>query len=166
MRLSANFTLGELTASGAADRLRLDNTPPPDALENLRRLCTLVLEPARLVLGVPLVIDSGYRSTAVNAAVGGQPGSQHRKGLAADIKPRGLDHLVAARMLQAAHKAGAVKFDQLILEFYRPGEPFSGWLHVSAGLPPPEKWRGQVLSYLKRPDGTVFVQVGLPGGAA
>jgi len=85
MQLTAHFSLTEFTRSDMASRLHIDNTPPPEAVENLRALCTEVLEPLRQHFNVPIAISSGYRSPPLNKAVGGAPSSQHQHGEAADI---------------------------------------------------------------------------------
>jgi hypothetical protein len=90
VNLSPHFSLEELVFSQVALRQGLDNTPDPEQVANLRRLCLELLEPARLILGVPLHIDSGYRSPKVNAAVGGDPASRHMNGEAADCLPIGM----------------------------------------------------------------------------
>ena len=84
MQLTQHFTLAELTASTTAQRLRLDNTPPPELVPRLVRTAEM-LERIRSTLGVPVVVTSGYRSRAVNAAVGGVTSSDHAQGHAADI---------------------------------------------------------------------------------
>ena len=68
MQLTQHFTLAELTKSTTAQRLRLDNTPPPELMPRLVRTAEM-LERIRSTLGVPVVVTSGYRSRAVNAAV-------------------------------------------------------------------------------------------------
>jgi hypothetical protein len=77
--LSPHFTVAELTRSEAAARRGLDNTPPPDAIVNLRALCEKVLEPLRVAIGKPLRVNSGYRGPEANAAVGGRVESDERK---------------------------------------------------------------------------------------
>ena len=85
MQLSAHFTLQELTRSATADRLKITNAFTAEVVDNLQRLCTEVLEPLRTHLGHPIKINSGFRCTALNKAVGGVPNSFHTKGRAADI---------------------------------------------------------------------------------
>lgn len=126
MKLSKNFTLTELTKSQAAERLGLDNQPDDRALANLRILCEKVLQPVRDALG-PVVINSGYRSFEVNRAVGGVATSQHLHGMAADIECPGMDNAALATWIYQNIQV----WDQLILEFYTPGVPDSGWVHVS-----------------------------------
>ena len=84
MQLTPHFSLAEMTASSTAQRQGLDNTPTPEALQRLT-LTAAMLERVRAHLGVPIVVTSGYRSRAVNAAVGGVTSSDHAIGAAADI---------------------------------------------------------------------------------
>ena len=91
--LSPHFTVGEFFRSGTAIRLGIDNNPDAhpgegistaEVLENLRALCTEVLEPLRRRVG-RVIVTSGYRCQELNKAVGGVWNSQHLKGEAADI---------------------------------------------------------------------------------
>ena len=127
MNLSPNFTLAELTKSQTAARRGISNAPPPPVIARLRTLCTEVLEPLRAEVGGPIVINSGYRSPALNRVIGGADTSQHTLGEAADIERPGLSNLALA---QAVIDAG-LPFDQLILEAYDPDQPGSGWVHIS-----------------------------------
>lgn len=81
----ANFTIQELTASTAAKAKKINNDPTPEVLENLKQLVNNVLDPLRNAYGKPIIVTSGYRSPALNAAVKGSKTSQHMKGQAADI---------------------------------------------------------------------------------
>jgi zinc D-Ala-D-Ala carboxypeptidase len=125
MQLSPNFTLAELTKSQTAARMGLDNTPEPGHIFNLQQLCEEVLQPARDYFG-PIIVTSGYRSEALNAAIGGAPGSEHSKGCAADIEA-----VNASNLELAAWIAKHLSFNQLILEGYSPTNPSAGWVHVS-----------------------------------
>ncbi|MGC4076269.1 MAG: D-Ala-D-Ala carboxypeptidase family metallohydrolase [Rubrivivax sp.] len=123
-RLSPHFYLSEFTHSQAAVRLGLDNSPPAAAVSNLRRLAQ-VLESVRTSLGnAPILVSSGFRSTAVNAAVGGAPSSAHLSGCAVDFTAPafGSPRQICRRLLDA----GAV-FDQLIFE--------GSWVHYAIPLP-------------------------------
>lgn len=82
--MSLHFTLAELTASNKAAQLGIDNTPDEEASANLENLASM-LEDIRASLGNPVTVTSGYRSPALNKAVGGVPSSDHVKGCAADI---------------------------------------------------------------------------------
>jgi hypothetical protein len=126
MNLSANFTLKELTKSDTATRLGLDNTPDDEALENLKTLCEMVLQPVREHFGKSVTVNSAYRSPESNAAVGGSKTSDHCKGMAADIEIVGVANADLAQWIM-----DNLEYTQLILEFYTPGIPDSGWVHVS-----------------------------------
>lgn len=85
MKLSEHFTLSEFEHSTTATKLGIDNRIPESLIPNLRRLCRQVLEPLRAHAGQPVTISSGYRSPALNRAVGGTQRSYHLQGRAADI---------------------------------------------------------------------------------
>lgn len=126
MNLSPHFTLAELVVSETAARAGIDNTPRPEAIERLKKLCQM-LEAVRVRLGgVPIIINSGYRSGKVNSMVRGAPTSQHCKGEAADfIVPR-FGHPV---QVCTALRDSGIEYDQLILEFGR-------WTHISVADKP------------------------------
>jgi len=126
MRLSKNFTLGELTKSQTATRHSIDNTPSLTTIDNLQLLVDNVLQPVRLHFGRPVTISSGYRSPKLNTAIGGSATSDHTKGQAADIEIVGVDNKVLAEFIR-----DNLPFTQLILEFYIDGVADSGWVHVS-----------------------------------
>ena len=125
MKLSEHFDLAEFTASQTADRRGLDNTPPQHVIANLLVLAA-GLEQVRSLLGNhPLTITSGYRSPAVNAAVGSKSSSQHLLGQAADfICPR----YGSPADIMAAIVGSNIKYDQAISEFASNG---GGWVHIS-----------------------------------
>lgn len=133
MNLSPNFTLEEMTASETASRHGVDNIPDNDALMNLRRLA-LFLEEVRKVVGMPLHINSAYRSPEANKLVNGKSTSQHCKGAAADIKVKGMtpDQVVKAII------AAKLPYDQVIREF-------DSWTHVSIPNTKDEKPRKMAL---------------------
>ena len=84
--LTPHFKLREFTESATAMKHGIDNRPTPEAVENLRRLCTHTLEPLREKLGLPIVITSGYRTKALNEIlVHASRKSQHMEGRAADL---------------------------------------------------------------------------------
>ena len=126
MNLSANLTLKELPRSDTATRLGLDNTPDEQALENLKTLCEMVLQPVRDHYGKSVTVNSAYRSPESNAAVNGSKSSDHCKGMAADIEIVGVANADLAQWIM-----DNLEYTQLILEFYTPGIPDSGWVHVS-----------------------------------
>ena len=126
-KLSPHFTLGELCRSSTADRLNIDNVPKvEEVLENLEAVCLAVLEPVREHYGVPFTPNSGFRSLALNRTIGSKDTSQHVLGQAVDFEVPGIDNLALAHWCRQN-----LEFDQLILEFYKPGQPNSGWVHCS-----------------------------------
>lgn len=142
--LTENFTLEELCASPTARRLGIDNTPNPVQFENLLRLCENVLQPLRDAVGRPVVVTSGFRCAALNAAVGGARHSQHICGQAADLvpptRPADCHTDLRTRMAQRWNDlcemlhitAVELPFDQLIVELrYRNGALADMWMHVS-----------------------------------
>jgi len=126
MKLSGHFSLAELTKSQTAVRKGIDNQPTLDHIENLTELCTHVLVPTRRNFGKPMVISSGYRSEELCEAIGSSKNSQHAKGEAADFEMFGVDNKELAKYIK-----NNLVFDQLILEFYNPDDPSSGWVHCS-----------------------------------
>ena len=119
MRLSKNFTLEEMVATSHKG---LQDTPTLDVIQNLQRLCVLVLQPLRDAIGRPVYINSGYRSERLNARVGGVPNSRHLQGRAADIHCDNLDY---AKVLFDILKQNP-NVDRAIIE--RKGH--SVWVHV------------------------------------
>lgn len=132
-QLSEHFTLEELSHSDIAVRLGIDNTPPVDLYDNLRRLCVL-LESVRKTIGKPILINSGYRSMALNQVVKGQTMSQHLIGCAADIRITGM---TPDEVIQAI-KYSDIQFDQMIREF-------DSWTHISVANSPNITPRNQIL---------------------
>ncbi|MDB2683488.1 D-Ala-D-Ala carboxypeptidase family metallohydrolase [Alphaproteobacteria bacterium] len=126
MKLSGHFSLAELTKSQTATRKGIDNKPTLEHIENLTELCVQILEPTRRNFGKPMVITSGYRSEELCEAIGSKTTSQHAKGEAADFEMFGVDNKELAKYIK-----NNLVFDQLILEFYNPDDPSSGWVHCS-----------------------------------
>lgn len=120
--VTSSFALSEFIVSHTAERLRIDNTPPAQILATLRNVLIPGMQHIRDLLGVPVVIKSGYRCPELNRAVRGAVASQHVDGHAADFvapafgSPREVAEFLVARMAD-------VKFDQLIFE--------GAWVHVS-----------------------------------
>lgn len=126
MKLTENFSLAEMTKSETALRQGLDNTPGDEEIANLKLLAEKVLQPVRNHYGKGVKVNSGFRHPDVNAAVGGSRTSDHCKGQAADIEIPGVANAELAEWIK-----DNCEFRQLILEFYTPGIPDSGWVHVS-----------------------------------
>ena len=149
-RLSQHFTLGELCKTSA--KTQDGNIPSHVHVENLKRLCGWLevlrkryneryvmnreISP-RAALGrddnegreEPIIINSGYRSPAVNKAVGGVPTSNHLTGCAADIKVAGIEQLIRyATILLDISDESQKDFDELLLERSPQG---SYWLHFA-----------------------------------
>lgn len=123
MRLSAHFTLAEMTFSATAARKGIPNVAPPAIVDQLV-LTADRMEKVRQLLGnKPIRVLSGYRSDAVNRAVGGSATSAHRTGHAVDFTcPEfGTSAQVAAHL--AKHLTG---YDQII-------EEFGSWVHIGFG---------------------------------
>ena len=125
-QLTKNFSLAEMTKSETALRLDMDNTPGEQEIANLKTLCEKVLQPIRDHYGKGVKVNSGFRHPEVNAKVGGSKTSDHCRGMAADIEIPGV-----ANADLASYIRDNLQFTQLILEFYTPGVPDSGWVHVS-----------------------------------
>ena len=125
MNLTRNFTLSELTKSDTAIRRGINNNPNAEQVEKLKALCENILQPVRDHFG-RVKITSGFRSVDLCLAIGSSANSQHAKAEAADFECPGVDN---AELADWIHKN--LPYDQLILEFYTPGEPNSGWIHCS-----------------------------------
>lgn len=125
MKLSKNFSMAEFTKSQTAERKGIDNVPQGEHLDAAVALFENVVQKVRDHFG-PTVLNSGYRSPELNAAVGGSSKSQHCKGEAADIEVPGVPNAEVAEWIR-----DNLDFDQLILEAYKKGIPDSGWVHVS-----------------------------------
>ena len=126
MQLSKHFTLSEMEKSQTAVRKGISNKAGSGEIKNLTDLCYEVLEPVRIKFDKPVIITSGYRSPELCEAIGSKATSQHAKGQAVDFEIAGVSNLQVALWIQ-----NNTDFDQLILEFWKEGEPNSGWVHCS-----------------------------------
>jgi hypothetical protein len=117
VKLSEHFTLAELTVT---DHRSLDNTPNAGEIENLRRLAAFLELLKDRLGGRPVMVNSAFRSKAVNDAVGSKDTSQHRLGCAADIRVPGM----TPDMIVRAVMASGLAYDQIIREF-------DSWTHIS-----------------------------------
>lgn len=125
MNLTRNFSLQELIKSDTAIRKGIDNNPNADQIEKLKKLCENVLQPVRDHFG-RVKVTSGFRSPELCVAIGSSINSQHAKAEACDFEVLGVDNAEVADWVYKNCQT-----DQLILEFYTPGEPQSGWIHAS-----------------------------------
>jgi uncharacterized protein YcbK (DUF882 family) len=131
VKLSEHFSLEELTHT---DHRELDNTPNDAEMANLVRLAEFLEDVKNVLGGKPVMVNSAFRSKAVNDAVGSKDTSQHRVGCAADIRIPGMtpDEVVRAII------ASGIGYDQVIREFDR-------WTHVSIPNKDGDKPRRQSL---------------------
>ena len=115
--MTPHFTLDELTHT---DHRELDNTPNESEIANIQRLAEFLEQVKEVLGGKPIMVNSAFRSKAVNDAVGSKDTSQHRIGCAADIRVPSMtpDQVVRAII------ASGLPYDQVIREFDR-------WTHVS-----------------------------------
>ena len=126
MKLTNNFSLSEMIKSQTAERKGINNNPNEDNIENLQRLCEHILQPVRDHYGKVVSVSSGFRSPELCVAIGSSINSQHASGQAADFEIYGVSNKELADYI-----ADNLDFDQLILEFWKPEEPNSGWVHCS-----------------------------------
>ena len=131
MNLSEHFTLEELTHT---DHREFDNTPNDLEMANLVRLANFLEEVKTVLGGKPVMVNSAFRSKAVNDAVGSKDTSQHRIGCAADIRIPGMTPDQVVRTIIASD----IQYDQVIREFDR-------WTHISIPNKDNDKPRRQAL---------------------
>ena len=117
MNLSPHFTFAELTHT---DHRSLNNSPTQIEINNLQRLAQFLETVKTTLSGKPIMINSAFRSKAVNDAVGSRDTSSHRLGLAADFRVPGMIPDAVVRTIIAAN----LPFDQIIREF-------DAWTHIS-----------------------------------
>lgn len=122
MNLTEHFSLEELTATS---HRQLDNTPNEKELANLQKLAEFLEQVKTLLDGKPIMVNSAFRSKAVNDSVGSKDTSQHRLGYAADIRVPGMTPDAVVRALVASD----LPYDQVIREF-------DAWTHVSISPSP------------------------------
>lgn len=148
MKLSPNFSLAEMIKSDTALRLDMENEPDNEHIDNMIALAENVLQKVRDHYGKGVKVNSGFRHPDVNAKVGGSKTSDHCKGMAADIEIPGVANADLAQWI-----VDNCDFRQVILEFYTPGIPDSGWVHVSYN---PADNKKQVLTAMKENGKTVY----------
>jgi len=131
MNLTEHFTLEELTATS---HRQFDNTPNDSELANLLRLAEFLEQVKTALDGKPIMVNSGFRSKAVNDSVGSRDSSQHRIGAACDFRVPGMTPDAVVKAVIAA----GLSFDQIIREF-------DSWTHISVTNTPDGTPRRQAL---------------------
>jgi hypothetical protein len=124
--MTQSFSIRELTYSDTAIRLGIDNTPTDEILKNLQNVIQFILEPISNNFDSQIMITSGYRSPALCQAIGSKPTSQHTLGMAVDFEILGTPNKEVSDWI-----VDHLDFDQCILEFWKPEQPNSGWVHCS-----------------------------------
>ena len=150
MQLSENLSLAEVMRSETAKRKGVSNMPTPEHIENFKKLAENIFQPIRKHFAKPIHISSGYRSAALNKAIGGAASSQHCTGEAIDIDMDGTS-ITNAQIFN--YIKDNLNFDQLIWEFGTASNP--DWVHVS--YESTGKQRKQVLKAVKQGGKTSYV---------
>ena len=151
MQLSKNLVLAEVMRSETAKRKGISNMPTPEHIENFKKLAEKVFQPIREHFAKPIHISSGYRSAALNKAIGGAASSQHCSGEAIDIDMDGsADGVTNTKVFN--YIKDNLEFDQLIWEFGTDANP--DWVHVS--YESKGKQRKQILKAVKSGGKTAY----------
>ena len=150
MQLSKNLSLAEVTRSETAKRRGVSNMPTEAHIENFKLLAEKVFQPIRDHFAVPIHISSGYRSAALNKAIGGASSSQHCTGEAIDID---MDGTAITNAEIFNYIKDNLEFDQLIWEFGTDTNP--DWVHVS--YESTGKQRKQILKAIKKGGATSYL---------
>ena len=129
--MTPHFSLAELTATS---HRQFDNTPNDAETANLQRLAEFLEQVKTVLGGKPIMVNSAFRSKAVNDSVGSKDTSQHRLGCAADIRVPGMTPDAVVRAVMDA----GLPYDQIIREFDR-------WTHISIPNVDGGKPRGSAL---------------------
>ena len=150
MKLSKNLSLSEVVKSNNAIRKGIDNSPNNDHLESLEDIAKDIFQPLRDDLGV-IYVSSGYRSDALNKAIGGSRKSQHSKGEALDLDNDNKNGAASNTEIFNYIKDN-LDFDQLIWEFGTDEKP--DWVHVSYTTKRPN--RNQILKAYRQSGKTKY----------
>ena len=127
MKLSDNLTLDECLKSNTALRLGIDNSPTEEHKQNLKIVAEKIFQPIREHFGKPIYVSSGYRSEALNDAIGGSLSSQHCHGQALDLDQDNRNTGVTNKDV-FDYIMMNLEFDQLIYEFGDAINP--AWVHI------------------------------------
>lgn len=153
MKLSKNLYLSEVIKSNTAIRLGIDNNPTAEHLENLKEIANNIFQPLRDYFDEPIGVSSGYRSIALNKAIGGSKTSQHSKGEALDLDADIFGGIANSEIFDFIKDN--LDFDQMIWEFGTDKEP--NWVHVSYKK---GKNRKQILKAVKENGKTKYYNYG------
>ena len=156
MMLSENLSVTEFSASNTAKRKGIDNTPKGVHLEAAKELAENIFQPIREHFGKPIWLSSGYRSEALNKAIGGSKTSQHCKGEAMDIDMDGRGGPTNTEIFHYIREN--LPFDQLIWEFGTNEKP--DWVHISYKKGGPQ--RGQILTAKRNSAGKTTYELWKP----
>lgn len=149
MRISKNLTLAEVTKSQTASRLGISNAPGKEELESLKLVAEKVFQPVREHFNVPIAVTSGYRSAALNKAIGGAKRSEHMMGRALDLDADIHGEVTNKQIFEFIRDN--LTFNQLIWEFGDDDSP--DWVHVSYS---PTSNRKEILRAEKVGNKTVY----------
>jgi len=153
MKLSENLYLKEVIKSNTATRKGIDNSPTEEHLNNLRLIAIRIFQPIREHFDFPIGISSGYRSKALNKAIGGSKSSQHCFGEALDIDADIFGGVTNAEIFHFIKHN--LDYDQMIWEFGNDNEP--DWVHVS--FKSDGKNRKEVLRAIKVSGKTIYLKM-------
>lgn len=144
-KLSKNFSIEEFIHSDTADKKGIDNTPSTEVEDNIKYLVETLLQPLRNAISYPFHINSGFRCSKLNKAVGGSSTSAHLSGLAADVN-LGSVQLNKILFDEVKNHPSQYSFDQCIWESKNNGR--TTWVHL--GIKRDSKLnRKQVFSIVK-----------------
>lgn len=143
-----HFTIPELCASATANAKGIDNTPGQTELENLISLVENILDPIREQWDAPVIVSSGYRCPKLNAAVGGKNGSDHTKGLAADLQPKKKDEASIRSLFETICNMRNLPFDRVLLEHNKAKTTW--WVHIAYDPQRPLVGPGYCTQYAQR----------------
>lgn len=127
MNLSKNLSLAEVIKSQTAVRHGIDNNPPNEHLDNLKKVAAKIFQPVREHFAIPIYVSSGYRCKELNTRIGGSATSSHCKGEALDLDMDGRGSISNRQIFD--YVKDNLEFDQLIYEFGDDSNP--AWVHVS-----------------------------------
>ena len=128
MKLSKNLWLSEVVKSNTATRKGIDNSPTEEHINNLKYLAKKIFQPIREHFGCPIFVSSGYRSKALNEAIGGSQRSFHSHGCALDLDMDNKASKISNTDIFNFIKE-SLEYTELIWEFGDEDKP--DWVHVA-----------------------------------